>query len=105
MRDWIHVLDHCHGIDATLRRGRVGEVYNFGGRTEMTNIALTKLLLELLGKPESLIKYVTDRPGHDLRYAIDCQKAETELGVGTAGHLRTGTGVRRSTGIWRMKIG
>ncbi|WP_146507043.1 dTDP-glucose 4,6-dehydratase [Thalassoglobus neptunius] len=80
VRDWIHVLDHCRGIDAALRKGQVGEVYNFGGRTEMTNIALTKLLLELLGKPESLIKYVTDRPGHDQRYAIDCKKAETELG-------------------------
>lgn len=80
VRDWIHVLDHCRGIDAALQKGRVGEVYNFGGRTEMTNIALTKLLLELLGKSESLIKYVTDRPGHDQRYAIDCKKAEEELG-------------------------
>jgi dTDP-glucose 4,6-dehydratase len=79
VRDWIHVLDHCRGIGAAMRRGCVGEVYNFGGRTEMTNIGLTRLLLELLGKPESLIEYVTDRPGHDLRYAIDCQKAETEL--------------------------
>ncbi len=80
VRDWIHVLDHCRGIDATLRNGRIGEVYNFGGRTEMTNIALTKLLLKLLEKPESLITYVNDRPGHDQRYAIDCEKAETELG-------------------------
>ncbi|MBT5017490.1 dTDP-glucose 4,6-dehydratase [bacterium] len=80
VRDWIHVLDHCRGIDAALRNGSVGEVYNFGGRTEMTNIALTKLLLKLLDKPESLIKYVNDRPGHDQRYAIDCEKAEIELG-------------------------
>lgn len=80
VRDWIHVLDHCRGIEAALRKGRIGEVYNFGGRTEMTNIALTKLLLKLLDKPESLIRYVADRPGHDLRYAIDCAKAETELG-------------------------
>lgn len=80
VRDWIHVLDHCRGIDATLRKGRIGEVYNFGGHYELTNIALTKTLLELLGKPESLIKYVADRPGHDLRYAIDCSKAEKELG-------------------------
>ena len=79
VRDWIHVLDHCRGIDAALRRGRVGQVYNFGGRCEMSNIGLTRLLLELLDKPDSLIKYVTDRPGHDLRYAIDCTKAETEL--------------------------
>ncbi len=80
VRDWIHVLDHCRGIDAALRKGNVSEVYNFGGRCEMTNIALTKMLLKLLGKPESLIRYVTDRPGHDLRYAIDCAKAERELG-------------------------
>jgi dTDP-glucose 4,6-dehydratase len=80
VRDWIHVLDHCRGIDSALRKGQVGEVYNFGGRCEMTNIALTKLLLKLLGKPESLVRYVADRPGHDLRYAIDCAKAERELG-------------------------
>lgn len=80
VRDWIHVLDHGRGIDAALRRGRVGEVYNFGGHSEVRNIDLTLTLLELLGKPKTLIKYVTDRPGHDLRYAIDCAKAETELG-------------------------
>jgi dTDP-glucose 4,6-dehydratase len=80
IRDWIHVLDHCRGIEAALLRGRTGEVYNFGGRTEMTNLELTKMLLNLLGKPETLIRYVADRPGHDLRYAIDCSKAETELG-------------------------
>ena len=80
VRDWIHVLDHCRGIDAALRQGRIGEVYNFGGRCEMTNIALTKLLIKLLGKTESSIRYVADRPGHDLRYAIDCSKSEAELG-------------------------
>lgn len=80
VRDWIHVLDHCRGIEAALRKGKVGEVYNFGGKCEMQNIALTKLLLKLLSKPESLITYVKDRPGHDLRYAIDCSKAERELG-------------------------
>jgi dTDP-glucose 4,6-dehydratase len=80
VRDWIHVLDHCRGIEAALRRGRVGEVYNFGGRCELKNIDLTRTLLRLLGKPETLIKYVADRPGHDLRYAIDCRKAERELG-------------------------
>ena len=80
VRDWIHVLDHCRGIEAALRKGQIGEVYNFGGKCEMQNIALTKLLLKLLDKPESLIRYVQDRPGHDLRYAIDCSKAERELG-------------------------
>ncbi|MDB5392220.1 MAG: strE 2 [Planctomycetaceae bacterium] len=80
VRDWIHVEDHCRGIDAALRRGRLGEVYNFGGREEKTNLEITHLLLSLLNKPASLIRYVADRPGHDLRYAIDCTKAETELG-------------------------
>jgi dTDP-glucose 4,6-dehydratase len=80
VRDWIHVRDHCRGVEAALRRGRTGEVYNFGGRTEMTNLELTETLLRLLGKPESLIRFVQDRPGHDLRYAIDCSKAERELG-------------------------
>ncbi|MEX2286992.1 MAG: dTDP-glucose 4,6-dehydratase [Planctomycetaceae bacterium] len=80
VRDWIHVLDHCRGIDAALRRGKDGEVYNFGGRHEVTNIELTRTLLALLKKPESLIKYVADRPGHDLRYAIDPTKAKVELG-------------------------
>jgi dTDP-glucose 4,6-dehydratase len=80
VRDWIHVMDHCRGIAAALFKGRVGEVYNFGGRCELTNLHLTKLLLAALNKPESLIRYVQDRPGHDLRYAIDCEKAERELG-------------------------
>ncbi len=80
VRDWIHVLDHCTGVEAAWRRGRPGEVYNFGGRCEKPNLELTKLLLKLLGKPESLIRYVPDRPGHDRRYAIDCSKAERELG-------------------------
>ena len=80
VRDWIHVLDHCRGIDAALRRGRAGEVYNFGGNSELTNLDLTYSLLEALGKPRSLIKYVADRPGHDHRYAIDATKAKRELG-------------------------
>ncbi len=80
VRDWIHVTDHCRGILAALRKGQIGEVYNFGGRCELRNIDLTKLLLTALGKPETLIKYVADRPGHDHRYAIDCTKAERELG-------------------------
>lgn len=80
VRDWIHVLDHARGVEAAWRKGRAGEVYNFGGRCEMPNLHLTHRLLELLGKPKSLIKYVQDRPGHDRRYAIDCSKAERELG-------------------------
>ena len=79
VRDWIHVADHCRGISAALRQGKVGEVYNFGGRQEHTNLEITHLLLQYLQKPDSLIKYVTDRPGHDQRYAIDCTMAETQL--------------------------
>ena len=80
VRDWIHVLDHCRGIDAAMRRGTPGEVYNFGGNCELTNLDLTYSLLEALGKPKTLIKYVADRPGHDHRYAIDATKAKRELG-------------------------
>lgn len=80
VRDWIHVEDHCRGIDAAMRKGNAGEVYNFGGKTEKTNLEITHLLLKLLDKPESLIRYVQDRPGHDQRYAIDPSKAERELG-------------------------
>jgi len=80
VRDWIHVRDHCAGILAVWRRGRIGEVYNLGGRSERTNLQLTYALLEALGKPKSLIRHVPDRPGHDRRYAIDCSKSERELG-------------------------
>ena len=80
MRDWIYVLDHCRGIDAALRRGKAGEVYNFGGKSERYNIDVTRAILKSCGKPESLIRYVTDRLGHDRRYAINCDKAESELG-------------------------
>jgi len=80
VRDWIEVRDHCRGVELAWRKGRPGEVYNFGGRSEKTNIELTKTLLQLLGKPARLIRYVQDRPGHDRRYAIDCTKAERELG-------------------------
>jgi dTDP-glucose 4,6-dehydratase len=80
IRDWIHVLDHCRAIDLVWRQGRVGEVYNIGGECERTNLEITHALLEALGKPTSLIRFVKDRPGHDLRYAIDCSKIKRELG-------------------------
>ncbi len=80
VRDWIHVLDHCRGIDAALRRGRPGAVYNLGGQCERTNIDVTRAILKSCGKPETLIRYVTDRLGHDRRYAINCEKARAELG-------------------------
>jgi dTDP-glucose 4,6-dehydratase len=80
VRDWIHVEDHCAGIVTALLQGRSGEVYNFGGNGEMRNIDVVKLILGHLDKPESLIDYVTDRLGHDRRYAIDASKAIQELG-------------------------
>jgi dTDP-glucose 4,6-dehydratase len=80
VRDWIHVSDHCSALLAVLERGRVGEVYNIGGGCEMQNIDVAKLILKALGRPETLSQFVTDRPGHDLRYAINCQKMERELG-------------------------
>jgi dTDP-glucose 4,6-dehydratase len=80
VRDWIFAVDHCEGVLASLERGRGGEVYNFGGRSEKKNIDVVKAILSALGKPTSLIRYVEDRKGHDWRYAIDCAKAERELG-------------------------
>ena len=80
VRDWIHVRDHNVGVDMILKNGRDGEVYNLGGHSEKTNLEVVKTILHELGKPESLITYVTDRPGHDLRYAIDSTKTEEELG-------------------------
>lgn len=80
VRDWLHVYDHCVAIDLILRNGRVGEVYNIGGHNERTNLDVVKTILKELHKPESLITYVTDRAGHDLRYAIDPTKMEQELG-------------------------
>lgn len=80
IRDWLHVEDHCQAIDLVLHNGRDGEVYNVGGNNERTNIHIVKTILEQLGKPESLIKFVKDRPGHDRRYAIDATKLRNELG-------------------------
>ena len=80
VRDWLHVSDHCEAIDLILHKGRVGEVYNIGGHNERTNLEVVKTILKALDKPESLIRYVKDRPGHDRRYAIDPTKIETELG-------------------------
>ena len=80
VRDWLHVKDHCAAIWTVLQKGRVGEVYNVGGNNEKANIEIVRLILQQLGKPESLIEYVQDRPGHDRRYAIDNTKIATELG-------------------------
>lgn len=80
VRDWIHVYDHNVGVDMIVRQGREGEVYNLGGRSERDNLTIVKTILKQLSKPESLIEFVADRPGHDLRYAMDPTKAEAELG-------------------------
>ena len=80
VRDWIYVMDHCSGIDTVLRKGKSGEVYNLGGNYDVPNIQIVKGILEILGKPESLITYVKDRPGHDRRYAMDNSHAKNELG-------------------------
>lgn len=80
VRDWLYVEDHCKAIDLILEHGKIGEVYNIGGHNEMANIDIVKLICKELGKPESLIHYVTDRKGHDRRYAIDPAKIHGELG-------------------------
>ena len=80
VRDWLYVEDHCRAIDLIIRKGTEGEVYNVGGHNEMKNLDIVKLICDALGKPQSLITFVTDRKGHDMRYAIDPTKIHTELG-------------------------
>ena len=80
VRDWLHVDDHCLGIYLALTKGKAGEIYNIGGGTELTNSQLTSKILDLMGKDESLINYVEDRKGHDLRYSVDISKISRELG-------------------------
>jgi dTDP-glucose 4,6-dehydratase len=122
VRDWLHVEDHCRGIEAVLERGRVGEVYNIGGRSECENIVLVKMLCALIDeyvaasaecrerfpqsavaggrRSEQLIEYVKDRPGHDRRYAIDCSKIEAECGFRPT--IALGAGLR-STIAWYLE--
>ena len=90
VRDWLYVGDHCTAIDLVVRNGRDGEVYNIGGHNERTNLEVVKTILKALNKPESLIKFVKDRPGHDLRYAINPTKIETELGWKPVHNFDTG---------------
>ncbi len=80
VRDWLYVLDHCSAIDAVLHKGKPGEIYNIGGHKDVPNIEVVRTLLGILGKPESLIRHVQDRPGHDRRYAMDSTKIRQELG-------------------------
>ncbi len=79
VRDWLYVEDHCRAIDAVMQRGKPGEIYNIGGGNEKTNLEIVRLILQELNKPESLIRFVKDRPGHDRRYAIDSSKIQREL--------------------------
>jgi dTDP-glucose 4,6-dehydratase len=90
VRDWIHVQDHCRALQVVLEKGRAGEIYNIGGDGERTNLEITEAILNLLAKPKSLIHYVTDRPGHDRRYAIDFSKLQHDLGWSPAYHLIEG---------------
>jgi len=100
VRDWIHVEDHCRGLLVALERGEPGQVYNFGASSERHNIDIVKQVLGILGKPESLIKYVKDRPGHDRRYAIDSSKAQRALGWAPR---KTFEGALRETVGWYVE--
>jgi dTDP-glucose 4,6-dehydratase len=98
VRDWLHVEDHCRALDLLLEKGRPGETYNVGGGNEVCNVDLTKRILALLGKPESLIKPVTDRPGHDRRYSLDCAKLR---GMGWAPAVPFDDGLRQTVDWYR----
>jgi dTDP-glucose 4,6-dehydratase len=104
-RDWLHVLDHCRGLDVVIENGANGEVYNIGGGNHVRNVDLTRRILELVGKPESLIRHVEDRLGHDRRYSLDTSKLQS-LGwkptVGfDAGLAETVTWYRQNEWWWR----
>src|SRR5690606_24399042 len=99
IRDWLHVKDHCNATDTVLHKGIVGEIYNIGGNNEKQNIEIVKIILSTLGKGEELITYVTDRPGHDRRYAIDNTKITTELGWRPTYTFKDGIG---ETIVWYL---
>ena len=80
IRDWLHVTDHCRAVDLILHEGKIGEIYNVGANNEHSNLEITKKMLQILGLPEDRIEFVKDRPGHDIRYAIDAAKIQNELG-------------------------
>jgi len=99
VRDWIYVDDHCRGVLLALTKGRAGAVYNFGGAAEMPNIEVVRTILRLTGKDESLIKFVTDRPGHDRRYAMNFDMAAAELGF--APSVTFSLGMERTIGWYQ----
>jgi dTDP-glucose 4,6-dehydratase len=108
VRDWLHVEDNCRAIDCVMHHGREGEIYNIGGNCEKTNLEVAQTILSTLGKPESLINFVKDRPGHDLRYALDTSKIARELGWSPEHSFEDG--IRdtiqwyRENGSWWSKI-
>jgi len=108
VRDWIYVIDHCRGVELALLHGKSGEVYNFGGDAEKPNIEVVRTILASLGKPESLIRFVTDRPGHDRRYAMDFTKAARELGFKPAYDFKQGIAATmdwyRQNGPWLESV-
>jgi dTDP-glucose 4,6-dehydratase len=93
VRDWIYVEDHCRALDLVLHQGKEGEIYNIGGRSEKPNLTVAKTILDRLGKPHSLLRFVADRPGHDRRYAIDFSKIERELGWKPSASFEDGIGL------------
>jgi dTDP-glucose 4,6-dehydratase len=93
-RDWLHVEDNCRGILAVLEKGRLGETYNIGGLGLEENLGMVRRLLHLTDKPDTLLSYVQDRPGHDRRYALNCHKIQTELGWSP--HIPLETGLRQT---------
>ena len=99
-RDWLHVEDNCRGVLAVLDRGRIGEVYNIGGLDIEENLTIARRLLQMVGKPESLLSYVKDRPGHDRRYALNCKKMERELGWKPA--IPLNDGLRRTIDWYKL---
>ncbi len=102
VRDWIHVADHCRAVDVILHKGKIGEVYNIGGDSEVRNLDLAKQILTLLGRPHSLLQFVKDRPGHDRRYAMDSRKLQDELGWNCSFNFETGL---RETIRWYQENG
>lgn len=105
VRDWIHVEDHCRAVDFLLKKGHAGEIYNIGGGNERTNLEITGTILRLLQKDQSSVRYVTDRPGHDLRYSLDCTRLE-QLGWKPVrsfeeGLVDTVAWYRNNEGWWR----
>jgi len=102
VRDWIHVADHCEALVAALEKGRAGEVYNFGGSAERENLQVVKAILAAAGKPDSLLRFVEDRPGHDRRYAMDASKARRELGWSPRRRFERGL---RETVAWYREHG